>query len=187
MCSNCSGDDLKPESFATFDLSSPARAHSFARAASKKRKRYRTSGDLTARIKAALIQTIMLMRQICRHAGIIGSADRGSFVNLNLSAFACENARKTTNEVHINDLLEIRVSADAIIEVYATADVALSLRDEYDRDEAANLSAWEESYVARSEVARTMERFRRARRVKYFLAYGAFVTVAVLAVWFAVG
>ncbi len=30
MCSNCSGDDLRPESFATFDVSSPEVPHSFA-------------------------------------------------------------------------------------------------------------------------------------------------------------
>src|SRR5579863_375654 len=95
MCSNCSGDDLRPESFATFDVSSPERMHGFAGHAGAKRKRYGTSGILAKLSEAALTQAIIHLWERTADSEIIEKVDRSSFVNLNSAAASDESARKT--------------------------------------------------------------------------------------------
>ena len=115
MCSNCSGDDLKPESFATFDVSSPDDAPSFAGNAGEKRKRYRTLRALAKFAKDALTLGIPRPRGKQRLNQIMANVHRGSFVNLNLNTFAAKKATSQSSVSSDDQPLEIRVSADAII------------------------------------------------------------------------
>ena len=183
MCSNCSGDDLKPESFALFDVSSPAGSDRFAGSSSEKRKRYRTGWFFTGFVKAALTQAIRSVRGNKRDVGIIGSIDRGSFVNLNLGSSAGEYMAKSRNSRDAGNPVEIRVSSDAIIEVFASYDSDKNMRSSHRLSEKEDLSPWEESYAERKNLRRTVGGFRRMRRLKYFVAYGALATVAALAIW----
>jgi hypothetical protein len=186
MCSNCSGDDPEPESFALFDVSSPKSGERFADAPAKKRKRYGTSGVFSRSAKAALTLAIRRVRRSGWRARIIGSVDRESFVNLNLGSSSGEylaNSRITQNA---GKLIDIRVSSDAIIEVFANCGSDGKAQNAYGLSEREYLSAWEESHAERNDLRRRLSGFRRARRLKYFIAYGAFATVAALIVWCAV-
>jgi hypothetical protein len=183
MCSNCSGDDLKPESFSLFDVSSPTGSDRFAGASSEKRKRYRTGWFSAKFAKAALTQAIQSVRRSTCDAGIIGNIDRGSFVNLNLGSSAGEYMAKSRNSRDAGNPVEIRVSSDAIIEVFANCDSEKNMRSSRRLSERKYLSPWEESYAERKNLQRTLGGFHRMRRLKYFVAYGALVTVAALAVW----
>jgi hypothetical protein len=185
MCSNCSGDDLRPESFATFDVSSPEGVRGFAGHTSTERKRYGTSRMLAMLRNTALSQAICRLWRCGANSEIIKKIDPGGFVNLNSAAAAHETSRKINVPVQNRELVEIRVSADAIIEVFAAAEAGERSRDECRLDDARYLSAWEESFTERSELRRTLNGFRRARRVKYFAAYGMLVTCAALAIWYA--
>jgi hypothetical protein len=183
MCSNCSGDDLSPESFATFDVSSPNNKSRFAGGARKKRKRYGTIYFSTTFAQAALtlaIARMCLRRYVSR---IIGTVDRASFVNLNLGASSEQMTAETAIDDRIANLIEIRVSADSIIEVYAASDPTDNEQRRLGLAERKYLSAWEESDAARNDLQRAMKGIRRIRRVKYFAACGAFLTFAALAVW----
>jgi hypothetical protein len=186
MCSNCSGDDLKPESFALFDVSSPAGNIRFARAEQEKRKRYRTGRFFMRYGKAALTLAIQTVAGGSSQERITGSVDRGSFVNLNLSGSCGEYAANSRVTRNAETLIEIRVSSDAIIEVFSNRGSAEESQNAFGLSEQRNLSAWEECYVHRNNLRRTLGEFRRIRRLKYFLACGAFVTAAALAVWCAV-
>lgn len=186
MCSNCSGDDPKPESFALFDVSSPKSGERFAEAAREKRKRYGTVWFCAEFAKASLIQAIQRVRRSKWHKRIIGSVDLGSFVNLNLGGSSGEYVAKSRNARDAESLIEIRVSGDAIIEVFANHGSGANARNAYDLSEREYLSAWEESYAERNNLQETLSGFRRVRRLKYFLAYSTFATVVALAVWYAV-
>lgn len=187
MCSNCSGDDLKPESFAAFDVSSPNTSAGFAGETGKKRKRYGTAHISAMLRKAALALVIVRSRLDRSLLGIVETVYPGSFVNLNLSASSGEVATKRSVTPAGRELMAIRVSSDAIIEVYSTADTRTDARSEYGLNDGQYLSAWEESYAERSDLQRTLDTFRRTRRLKYFMAYGAFAAAAALAVWCAIG
>jgi hypothetical protein len=186
MCSNCSGDDLRPETFASFDVSSPERELAFAAGLDSKRKRYGTSRVWTAIINSPLTLAILRMRQWATSSRIIGKVDRGRFVNLNLGSSYGEAGTNTGSSAGVEGLIEIRVSADSIIEVYSGWRTAQHLDDKNGSREREHGSAWEESFAERSELRRTLNGFRRARRLKYFLAYSAFATAAAVAVWCAV-
>jgi hypothetical protein len=80
-------------------------------------------------------------------------------------------------------LIEIRVSSDSIVEVYSGAGPIQNLRNEYRYSESQHFSSWDESYVERSDLRRSMREFRRARRLKYVAVYGVFVMFAAVAVW----
>src|SRR5580698_2952462 len=84
MCSNCSGDDPRPESFASFDISSPKSERIFAAMIREKRKRYRTSRLLSDLTKGALMAGVGRVRSHHWYDAIIGNANRQHFVNLNL-------------------------------------------------------------------------------------------------------
>jgi len=186
MCSNCSGDDLSPESFATFDVSSPTGREHFADGASQKRKRYRTITILTQLVKGALTLGVSRVGHRRRSMSIVKSVRRPSFVNLNLSTLSGDN---TANARRIRDaagLIEVRVSADSIVEVYSGAGPIQNVRDEYGLNEHQQFSAWEESYAERSDLRRAMQQFRQARRLKHVAAYGAFLAFAAIAVWCAI-
>jgi hypothetical protein len=186
MCSNCSGDDLKPESFAFFDVSSPERAESFADAARKKRKRYRTGDLFVKHVRAALTQAICTMRKSKWHARIIGCVDPEGFVNLNLGGSSGEYLANLRTGRDEKELIEIRVSAEAIIEVFASCGENKSIRNAYALAGPEYLSAWEESCVERNNLRRTTNGSRRVRQLKYIMKCGAFVTFVALAVWCAV-
>jgi hypothetical protein len=186
MCSNCSGDDPKPESFAFFDVSSPGRSESFADVARKKRKRYRTGRLLVKYAQAALTLAIHRVRRSKWHPRIIGSVDPGNFVNLNLSSSSGEYLANLRSARVAEKLVEIRVSRDAIIEVFANCESDHSIRNAYAVSEPEYPSAWEESHAHRDNLQGATSDFRRARRLKYFLGYGAFVAAVALAVWCAV-
>jgi hypothetical protein len=186
MCSNCSGDDPKPESFAFFDVSSPKRGESFADRPRRKRKRYRTGRLFATYAHAALTLAIDGVHRSKSRARIIGSVDPGSFVNLNLGGSPGEYLAKLRSTRDAENLIEIRVSGDAITEVLATCGSDENTRRAYGLAEREIHSAWEESYVERNNLERTLRDSRWARRLKCFMAYGAFVTITALAVWCAV-
>jgi hypothetical protein len=186
MCSNCSSDDPKPESFALFDLSSPKSVGRFADANREKRKRYGTSWFFAKLAKAALTLAIRCIHRRNWRKQIIGSVDRGSFVNLNLGTSHGEYMAKSQNVQDAGSLVEIRVSGDAIIEVFANHRSDGNTRNVYGLSEREYLSAWEESYAERSNLQRMLSGFRKARRLKYAMACGAFLTAAALAVWCAI-
>jgi hypothetical protein len=186
MCSNCSGDDPKPESFALFDLSSPKSGGRFAEADRRKRKRYGTSWFLAMLGKASLTLAIRWVRGRHWHERIIGSIDPRSFVNLNLGTSSGEYLAKSGSTQDVGSLIEIRVSGDAIIEVFANHRSDGNTRNAYGLSERKHLSVWEESYAERGNLQRTLSGFRRARQVKYVMACGAFLTIAALAVWCAI-
>ena len=186
MCSNCSGDDPRPESFTLFDVSSPKSGERFADAWREKRKRYGTSWNCADIGKALLTRAIQ--RVLCSkwHERIIGTVDRASFVNLNLGGSSGGNLAKSRNARGAERLIEIRVSRDAIIEVFANCDSDENARNTFGVSERECLSAWEESYAERTKLQRTLGGFRRAERLKSCVAYGAFVAVVAVAVWCAV-
>jgi hypothetical protein len=186
MCSNCSGDDLAPETFASFDVSSPEHRHAFAGRSGRKRRRYGTSRKWNAIINTALILMFERMRRKASILKIIRNVDRGHFVNLNLSSSYDEERTKRGSDAGLEGLIEIRVSTNSIIEVYSDTRNARSSDNGNDFEEHKHTSPWEESYAERGELRRAMQRFRRGRRLKYFVAYGAFATVAALAVWCAI-
>ena len=187
MCSNCSSDDLKPESFAAFDVSSPKGRHDFAGHADRKRKRYRTARILATLTETPLIRAILHIRRRAEETGITGKFDRPSFVNLNSRAFERKRAAETSVAPQSREIIEIRVSPDAIIEVFATAEAAESVRDDFGVSEGRDRSAWTESFAARRELERALKGLRRARQFKYFVAYGALLICAAMVVWYALG
>jgi hypothetical protein len=186
MCSNCSGDDLRPESFTTFGVSSPVGEERFAGGTGKKRKRYRTAQLWPKFAKGAL--SLAILRADLRGclSRIVTGGDRRSFVNLNLGKTLGDGASGAQILTKGSGLIEIRVSANSIIEVYANSAEANSSQNKADLTTRQYLSAWEESYAERIDMRRAMESFRRTRRLKYFLGYGAFFIFAALAVWCAV-
>lgn len=186
MCSNCSGDDLSPESFATFDVSSPTGKEHFADGASQKRKRYRTITILTQLVKGALTVGVSCIGRRRRSVSIIKSARRPSFVNLNLSTLSGDNAANTRRIRDAASLIEVRVSADSIVEVYSGAGPIQIVRSDCGLSEREQFSSWEGRYVERSDLRRAMQQFRQARRLKHVAAYGAFLAFAAIAVWCAI-
>ncbi len=185
MCSNCSGDDLKPESFATFDVSSPKAARRFAQNAGAKRKPYGTWPTLERTTKPALIRPIMRSWQRAQHQGILRNFNWPSFVNLNSSSFWNESTPQTNMPTQFRRLIDIRVSDDAIIEVFATVEEQECSRNRVAFSEAEHLSPWEESFAERSETRRTLKGVHRARQLKCLVAYGVLVTCAAMAIWYA--
>jgi len=183
MCSNCSGDDPKPESFALFDVSSPGGADRFAGTASGKRKRYRTGRVCAEFARAALTQAIQRVRGSKSHVRIIGSVDQQSFVNLNLGGSVGEYMANSGNPRDVAKPVEIRVSSDAIIEVFANCGSDQNMPNARGVSEREYFSAWEESYAERVDSRRTLTGFRRTRRLKHLVAYGALVAVAAVAIW----
>ena len=186
MCSNCSGDDLAPETFASFDVSSPEGRHPFAARSGLKRSRYGTSGKWNEIINTALTLAIKSMWRKATVLKIIRNVDRGHFVNLNSGSLYGEAQTKIGRNIELEALVEIRVSSDSIIEVYSETRNVRSSGYGNGFGEHRDTSPWEESYAERSELRRAIQGFRRARRLKYFVAYGAFATVAALAVWCAI-
>jgi hypothetical protein len=185
MCSNCSGDDLGPETFASFDVSSPEHSSGFAASRGRKRKRYGTSRVWEVIVNSLLTLGFLRAGRKATNPQIIRTVDRADFVNLNLGGFYGEGGTKTGSSAGSEGLIEIRVSADSIIEVYSGAHGARD-REEHEAREYEHMSAWEESYAERSELGRILNRFRRTRRLKYLMAFGAFATAVALAVWCAV-
>jgi hypothetical protein len=186
MCSNCSGDDLSPESFATFDVSSPTSREHFAGGLRKKRKPYRTIAILKELIKGALTLGEMHIRRGRRRWTIIRRVHLPSFVNLNLGTLSDEDMANTLKITRAAGLIEVRVSADSIVEVYSGARPIQNGRNEYGLSERQLFSSWDESYAERSDLRRAMASFRRVRRLKHVAAYAAFIAFAAIAVWCAV-
>ena len=137
-------------------------------------------------IKRALTLPVLGMRLNRSSSPITGSVDQAGFVNLNLGTLSDEGMANTRKIREAAGLIEIRVSADSIVEVYSGAGPIQDLRNERGFSERQYLSSWEESYAVRSDLQRTMAKFRRMRRLKYVVAYGAFLTFAAIAVWCAV-
>jgi hypothetical protein len=185
MCSNCSGDDLRPESFAAFDDSSPKGGHAFAAPSAGKRKHYGTSRILAALAETALTQAILHLWRSAQDPAIIRNFDRPGFVNLNSAADAGQSPRKTGVPPELRELVEIRVSSDAIIEVFASPEAAEYADDERKLCEGRHVSPWEERFAERSELQRALKGFRRARQLRYFVAYGALLSCAAMAIWYA--
>jgi hypothetical protein len=183
MCSNCSGDDLSPESFATFDVSSPSNTRRFASELSNKRKQYGTMRIWAQLLKRALTLTIVRVHANRGSSPIIRSVDRASFVNLISGTFSAEDTANTPRITEAAGPIEIRVSADSIVEVYSDAGPIQNARNEDELHGRQSFSSWEESYAERSDLRRAMGKFRRTRRLKYVAAYGAFLTLAAIAVW----
>jgi hypothetical protein len=183
MCSNCSGDDLSPESFATFDVSSPRDGDRFANGLREKRKRYGTMTILKDFIKRALTLAVMRAQAFRRSLAIIKSVHHPSFVNLNLGKLSDEDMANTRKITEAAGIMEIRVSADSIVEVYSGAGPVQLSRSEHGYTEGKYVSSWDESYAERSDLRRAMRTFRRTRRLKHAAAYGMFVMLAAIAVW----
>lgn len=186
MCSNCSGDDLAPETFASFDVSSPERRHGFAAGLGRKRKRYGTWRVWDVVVNSPLTLPFVRMQRRARVPRIIRTVDRRRFVNLNSSNSYDEDQTKIGTDGEVEGLIEIRVSADSIIEVYSDVRGVPDRGGKGEPREYARMSAWEESHAERSEQRRTLDGFRRTRRLKYVMACGAFAAATALAVWCAV-
>jgi hypothetical protein len=185
MCSNCSGDDLKPESFVSFDVSSPEGVRGFAAPSAAKRKRYGTSRILTARSETALTPAILRMWRRAQGPGIVRTFDSAGFVNLISAADVGRNSQKTRVPTRFRELVEIRVSDDAIIEVFASPEGAAYAGDECKLSGGRYLSPWEETFTERTGLQRALVGFRRARQLKYFVAYGMLLSCAAMAIWYA--
>lgn len=183
MCSNCSGDDLSPESFATFDVSSPTRRKRFAEGFGEKRKTYRTIAILKQLVKDALTLSVIDVRRGPRRRRIIRRVHLPGFVNLNLGTFVDEDMANTRKIPEAGGLIEVRVSADSIVEVYSGAGPIQNLRNDYALGERQLFSSWEENYAEGSDLRRAMASFRRMRRLKYVVACGAFLAFAAIAIW----
>jgi hypothetical protein len=183
MCSNCSGDDPRPESFASFDISSPKTERIFAAMMSEKRKRYRTPQFLSDFTKGALIAGAARVRRRHWYNAIIGNANRQRFVNLNLRGNSDDQA---TNTSVSGDPIEIRVLPNAIIEVYTVRRIANGSESDRGQHEDYSPSAWEESFAARSGARWTPIRYQGLRQLKYLAGYGTFLIVVALVVWCAI-
>lgn len=186
MCSNCSGDDLRPESFTTFDVSSPNSTSSFAAGGAKNRKEYRTRGYLPKVINAALTLGTAKGRKSGEGREIIESVHRGGFVNLNLGKITSENGSTAASPATAAGPFEILVSPMAIVEIYAAPNLSTETRDDRSAIPISELSAWEESGNARAELRRTKERPLRASWAKRILGYAAFVVAAAFVLWCAI-
>ena len=186
MCSNCSGDDPRPESFALYSTAIAGVARRPADSDGKKRKRYGTGRLLAACINTALTLAILRVRRNRRHKRIIGTVDRGSFVNLNLGTSSGENMAKSRGVQNRENLIEIRVSSDAIIEVFANYGGDENVQAGYGLITQKMSSAWGEHCAERSNLRRRLSGFDGSRRLKYFLACVTFVAVVAFTVWCAV-
>jgi len=184
MCSNCSGDDPRPESFTSFVISSPNGASIFAPAPRHKQKKYRTLRFFQKMINAALTQAIVSSRRKPSRSEIIESVDQENFVNLNFDKYRADIGSESVSAPAVGHPIDIRVSPGEIIEVYAASESAITSRN---KNEALKERAfpWEESCKARNETKRTIEAYHLAHRLKYFLGYGAFVAAAALLLWYA--
>jgi hypothetical protein len=185
VCSNCSGDDPRPESFASFVISSPKSGAIFAAASPRERRKYRTPRFFPGIINTLSTLGIVSSRWISSSSRIIESVDRESFVNLNLTATRIETGLKTANAPVLGHPIEIRVSPAAIIEVYAANDITGAPGDENELRTERSASAWQESCDARSNTKRTMEAHRFAHRLKLLFGYVAFVAAAAFMAWYA--
>jgi hypothetical protein len=183
MCSNCSGDDPRPESFASFDISSPKSERIFAAMIREKRKRYRTSRLLSDLTKGALMAGVGRVRSHHWYDAIIGNANRQHFVNLNLLGNSDEQVANTPAS---GDPIEIRVLPNAIIEVYTATRTANCSESDRGRHEDCSPSMWDESFAARSGARWTPTDYQGVRRLKYLAGYGTFLIVAALVAWCAI-
>ena len=151
-----------------------------------------SESDMGLRASGTIIINTALtlaIKRIWRKASvlkIIRNVDRGHFVNLNSDSLYGEAQTKIGRNIEPEALVEIRVSSDSIIEVYSDARNVRSSGNGNGFDEYRHPFPWEEIYAERSELRRTLQGFRRARRLKYFVAYGAFAAVLALAVWCAI-
>jgi succinate dehydrogenase hydrophobic anchor subunit len=186
MCSNCSGDDLRPESFSTFGISSPQRDAIFAAQVGAKRKQYRTPGTRRYSDKDALMQGINDVRILRWFTKIIKLVDSKDFVNLNLRGNGAESTLRNSVAGFCQEPFEIRVLPDAIIEVYASSEPVRELFSQHSMRKAFVLSPWEESRAARGGMRRTVESYRRTQRAKYFIGYAAVIIAAAAIVWCAI-
>jgi len=183
MCSNCSGDDLRPESFTNFDISSPKTPPVFATGSTEKRSPYRTRRYFPHLLNAALTLAISRRPKNERKGKIIRSVHRGNLVNLFDHEIQPQIGVKNVSLAPVAAPFEVRVSANAIIEVYAAPEFRGTSLDDGADTGTGEFSAWEESCIARRELRMAMEEYRRARSIRICFAYVAFVAVAALAIW----
>jgi len=186
MCSNCSGDDLRPESFTSFDISSPKLPPVFASGGREKRSTYGTRGFLPNLINTALTLAIARRPKSDGTPKIIRSVHRGNSVNLFLSNNHPKNSLKTVPSALTGAPFDVRVSPNEIIEVYVVAGPDDVSRDDLNRFPPRELSAWDESCIARRELRQAMGRHRRGHRMRIWFSYGVFFVIAALVAWCAI-
>lgn len=236
MCSACSGDDPRPEMFTTFGISSPRTSSIFASGEGARRKEYGTLSALGDVVKPALtlgvvhigkIWWLAARRRINKRAGNVYLAWR-SFSRLRGRSGGAAVLRKASKEFKDNPFseggsdrgdsggapIEVRVSADAIVEVYAVSgapennfwsEPTFSQLETESEHEMLNFqtrefgelsqhvraprdfggSAWWETREAREESRTAFAKYGRARRVQRAAAYIAFAALAAIAMWFA--
>jgi len=84
VCSGCSGDDPRPEEFASFDVSSPKTGRSFASGHMGKRRLYGTRASGAYLTNAALLLSILRVHDSAPRSLWPKRCEQGKPVNLNL-------------------------------------------------------------------------------------------------------
>jgi hypothetical protein len=206
VCSACSNDDLSREIASGFAVSSPANRAGFAFLSGERRRHYRTLAFLRNVRKVAFLQGIL---RVCVSRKPHGAYDFAHLANRDISLARREKRTNSESEdLMRRDLsgkraesaarepLEIRVSGDAIIEVFGSS---------CDR----HVAAWEigaEGYqparhvqsfrptrgvvpgglsLTRQRQFAERHRFARSTRAwRATLAYAIFCAATVLVVWF---
>jgi hypothetical protein len=205
MCSACSGDDPRPEMFTTFGISSPKSLPIFAIGVGGKRKEYRTQraeggsrkpastlGDLRVAKNGCFSQ---VRRWVHRRTTVnLGFRDSPSIADefggaemswemRNAGPANRLSAQRSADDRRSGAAIEVRVSPDAIVEVYAPGGAPENQWDFAPEDGTGN--EWEENRVAREEARAMLTDYGRVRRAQRAAAYFLFAALAALAVWFA--
>lgn len=173
MCSGCASDDPRPESFAQFDVSSPSLKPMFAGGQAQRRRQYRTRRWMAMLAKPASLLGFMHVAKKPRREVCSTSATAAEAVTV------FEQAADLSAGVPV----EIRVSADTIIELYGEARGSVVARKSVFSRTGEYAEEWSESSVAREDARKVIAEFRRARRTRHIAAYGLFAAIAVLVAW----
>ncbi len=189
MCSACSNDDPRPEIAGGFAMSSLVKAPVFAYWKGGKRRHYRTLLFWTRVRKAASIQGFVPVHKYGAtgaafpFARLENRATAGVRYERQGEAGATEEfLRHESHHRRIADEhcepVEIRVSADAIIEVHGTG-----TRKHLLRDADGIAAAWtsRDANAVQFRCSATRARHMRAARANF--AYAAFGAAAAFAIW----
>lgn len=172
MCSACSGDDPRPESFTQFTFPSPNEDATFALRGAIWRRVYGTLRKKRYPTKPASILRNMRISESRAGAWEVAVAERGG-------------AGRTGSPV------EILVSTDAIVEVYGFSsgysdNLSCGLKKCLNVSEVDPGKEWVESRAARKESGRAFSHYRRVRRARAAGAYLVFAALTAFAIWCAV-
>ena len=96
---------------------------------------------------------------------------------------ASERTMQLNGEAFAGKPIDIRVTQDAIIEVYGAVGPPAPRRDGVTAFQNSYAAIWNESYASREAARWSMARYRRSRMARFVAAYIAFAAIAALVIW----